>query len=240
MAVTASSLRELHRIHRQLTDLRERHDRGPKQIRARQANVNKLSEDLDEAKEQTKQSRMTADRKQLDLKSGESKINDLQTKLNSCGTNKEYQAFLDQIAAAEMANSVLSDEILEVFEQIDELDVKVTEAQQQLAIGKQELDKIKAQVAESSSSIEEEIARLEQELKAAEASLPADFRVDYDRIVHARGEDALAEVVDDCCGGCYQSITPNEQNLLYMSRAVFCKMCGRLMYLPEDRTSGKE
>ncbi len=39
MAVTATTLRELHRIHRQLSDLRERLDLGPKQVRSRTAGV---------------------------------------------------------------------------------------------------------------------------------------------------------------------------------------------------------
>ena len=39
MTISADVLRELHRIHRQLADLRERLDRGPRQIRAREANV---------------------------------------------------------------------------------------------------------------------------------------------------------------------------------------------------------
>ena len=39
MSVTTTVLRELHRIQRQLGDLSERLDRGPKQIKAREANV---------------------------------------------------------------------------------------------------------------------------------------------------------------------------------------------------------
>ena len=45
MTVTAAVLRELHRLHRQLADLRERHERGPKQIRAHEANVKKMEEE---------------------------------------------------------------------------------------------------------------------------------------------------------------------------------------------------
>ena len=47
MAVTAAALRELHRIHRQLSDLRERKERGPKQIKAREANLARLADELE-------------------------------------------------------------------------------------------------------------------------------------------------------------------------------------------------
>ena len=42
MSVTAAALKELHHIHQLLADLREKVERGPKQIRAREANVAQL------------------------------------------------------------------------------------------------------------------------------------------------------------------------------------------------------
>ena len=121
MSITAAALRELHRIHQQLGDLRDRLERGPKQVRLREADVTQLEARLAEAKEKAKQMQMAADRKQLELKSGEQKVVDLRVKLNAASSNKEYQALLEQIAAAEMAGSVLSDEILEGLEKIDHL-----------------------------------------------------------------------------------------------------------------------
>ncbi len=234
MTISASSLRELHRIHRQLSDLRERLARGPKQIKAREANVAQLEAAQQKAKDTLKTARMASDRKQLDLKSGENKIRDLQGKLNTCSSNKEYQALLDQIAAAEMAGSVLSDEILEGLEELDKLEANIGEAAKLVDAAKQDLAKVRQQVADESVRIETDIARLEGELKEAETKLPPDFRAEYERIVRAKGEDALAVVEGEHCGGCYQKITPNQLNDLYLSRAVFCRACGRLLYLPEN------
>ena len=45
----------------------------------------------------------------------------LKAKLNAAASNREYQALKDQIAADQMAGSVLADEILEALEKIDEL-----------------------------------------------------------------------------------------------------------------------
>ena len=137
MAVTAAALRELHRIHQQLADLRDRLDRGPRQIKAREANVATLTNELEQAKETAQQMRVAVDRKQLDLKTGEQKIVDLRAKLNTAASNKEYQALLEQIAAAEMVGSVLSDEILEGFDKIDELDAAANHAESRLESGKQ-------------------------------------------------------------------------------------------------------
>ena len=80
MSVTAAALRELHRIHQQLAELRDRLERGPKQVRVREANVAQLDARLAEARDKTKQTQMAVDRKQLDLKAGEQKVVDLRVR----------------------------------------------------------------------------------------------------------------------------------------------------------------
>lgn len=236
MAVNASALRELHRIHRQLTDLRERSERGPKQIRARETNLTRLNEELAKLQAEAKAARVKSDQKQLLLKSGEDKIENLKAKLNACGTNREYQALKDQIAADQMAGSVLADEILESLEKIDEFQKTVGEAQQKIAVAKEDLAKVQETVRAQAEGLESEIKRLEAELHEAESTLPADFRQAYDRVVKSKQDDAMAEVQGDCCGGCCQQLTPNMLSELSMSQVVFCRNCGRVIYVPEDRT----
>jgi predicted nucleic acid-binding Zn-ribbon protein len=231
MSVTAAALRELHRIHQQLADLRDRIERGPRQIRAREANVAQLESQLAAARDRVKQTQMAVDRKQLDLKAGEQKIVDLRLKLNAANSNREYQALLEQIAAAEMAGSVLSDEILDGLEKIDLYGKSVKEAEQALAAGRQDLEKTRRTIEESSSSIRENITRLEAELSNAEKALPAELKADYQRVVRSKGAESLAVVEDGVCTGCGQQITLNMQNELRLSRLVFCKSCGRLLYL---------
>jgi hypothetical protein len=233
MSITAAALRELHRIHQQLAELRDRLERGPKQVRAREANVAQLEARLAEAREKAKQTQMSVDRKQLDLKAGEQKVVDLRVKLNTANSNREYQALLEQIAAAEMAGSVLSDEILEGLEKIDEHAALVKDAEKNLAAGKQELEKAKKAVDDSAASINADVVRLEAELLEAERALPGDIKADYQRVVRSKGADSLSSVDDGVCTGCGQQITLNMQNELQLSKLVFCKACGRLLYLPE-------
>ena len=234
MSITAAALRELHRIHQQLADLRDRLERGPKQVRVREANVGQLETRLAEARDRSKQTQMAIDRKQLDLKSGEQKVIDLRVKLNAASSNREYQALLEQIAAAEMAGSVLSDEILEGLEKIDQLAVGVKEAEKNLAAGKQEMEKARQAVETSAATIRADLTRLEGELVQAETALPADLKADYQRVVRSKGADSLAVAEDGVCSGCGQQITLNMQNELKLSKMVFCRTCGRLLYLSEE------
>jgi predicted nucleic acid-binding Zn-ribbon protein len=230
MAVSAELLETLHRIHRQLGDLRDRRDRGPRQVKAREANVAKLEAELAAAQEAVKQAKLIGDRKQLDLKASEQRIADWKVKLNTCNSNKEFQTMKEQIAAAEMAGSVLQDEILESMERVDQLEVGVKEAKERVAASKTDLAKFRDAVGAESQVVLGDIKRLEGELAEAEKGLPADFRGDYDRVIRAKGADGMARMEDGNCEGCGQSITINQQNNLLLSKAVFCTACGRLLY----------
>jgi predicted nucleic acid-binding Zn-ribbon protein len=239
MNITVEALRELHRLHRQQHDLKDRLSRGPKQVRAGQANVQRLEAALAIARDHNKRARMQADEKNLQLKQREAKIADLQRKLNECKTNAEFSALKDQIAAERQANSVLEDEILDKLEQIDRLQQEVAEVDKNLQLTRKELAATEKRIAEEQAGLESELHRIQELLREAETALPTEFKVEYTRIVRARGEDALAPVDGESCGGCYTILTPQTLNELYLSRPVFCKSCGCLLYLPEDRTIGR-
>ncbi|HEX4129141.1 MAG TPA: C4-type zinc ribbon domain-containing protein [Pirellulales bacterium] len=240
MAETGALLRDLHRMHQQLEELRQRFERGPRQVKVREANVAKVEAELNHTKADVKAAKIANDQKQLQLKSGESKIADLRVKLNQANSNREYQAFKDQIAADEMAGSVLADEILEGMERIEALQKIVVENEQKLAKAKEELGKSQAQVRDQGDLIAGDVTRIEAELKQAETNLPSDFAEAYRRMVRGRGADALAQVEGEHCGGCNQVITPNVFNNLLLGKTVIsCQTCGRILYLPEDRTPGR-
>ncbi len=179
--------------------------------------------------------RLTVSQKELNLKERENHILDIRSKLNSCSTNKEYQSLIEQIAADEQANSVLSDEILELLDKVEADKEVVNAAEAAVQEAQQQLADVTKKVETAKASVESDLARAESDLKACEAQLPDDVRLEYQRVVRAHGEDALAPLEsDEVCGGCYQRVTPQMINELKLNRLVFCKSCGRLLYVAED------
>jgi predicted nucleic acid-binding Zn-ribbon protein len=235
MRVAAQTLRTIHRIHRQLAELRSRLERGPKQVKAGEANVARLQTEWETARQIVTRTRMAADQKELQLREREQRIEAVRIKLNSAGTNREYQAFLEQIAADEQANSVLSDEILELFDKITELQQAAKKKAHELEQTEADLGKVMQRVSDQRAGLEADVGRLQQELAEVEKELPAEVYPEYQRIVGARGEDGMAQLEGDCCGGCFQTVTPQTVNELLMEKLVFCKSCGCLLYLTEDR-----
>jgi predicted nucleic acid-binding Zn-ribbon protein len=231
--VTLDVLRTLHRIHRQLADLRERMARGPRLIQARQAHVQRLSDRLAQLQAEAKALRMAVDQKQLQLREGEEKIQRFQRQLNEAKSNAEYQALLEQIKAVKMANSVLEDEILEGLEKIDQFRLTLDQAQADLAVAKAELEKLRQEIQQQQPTLEAEIQRVETELAQQEKLLSDEIREVYHRLLRQRGEQALAPVEGESCGGCHQQVPINMISKIKLNEVVFCKSCGRLLYLPE-------
>ena len=220
MAVPSATFRTLHRIHRQLTDLRSRLDRGPKLIAARKANLTALSEAVETAKQSVKDAQLATNQKELQLKEREAHIVTTQGKLNTANSNKEYQAFLEQIAADEQANSVLSDEILELFDKVEELSKAVKERESELGQGEGELAELTKKIEGERGSLEADLKRLTAECEQLETTLPSEVKQDFERIVGTRGEEGLAEIDEEYCGNCNQNGERADDQ-----RAPFGKSC---------------
>lgn len=234
-AGATATLRSLHRMLRQLGDLAGRLASGPRQVAALDARLKAVEKSLADAQESVKRSRMTADQKQLQLKSAESKLRDLEGKLNACKTNREYQTLLEQIAADRMASRVLEDEILEALEVVDQAKAAVPAAESAVGVARKQLAARQEEVRQEKTGLESEVTRVGSELQALESSLPPDIRDPYRRAVKTRGADGMAPVGNgDSCGGCFQSITGKMATDVQMGRLVICRNCGRLLYDPES------
>ncbi|MFM9010471.1 MAG: zinc ribbon domain-containing protein [Planctomycetota bacterium] len=237
VAVAAGVLRTLHRMHRQLADLADQLAAGPRAVAARTRQVQAAEAKKAAAADELKKAKVTADQKQLQLKSAESKILDLEGKLNACKTNREYQTLRDQIAADRMATKVLEDEIIEALERIDVLKPAVPAADVEIDAARKGLAEAEAKMRAESGRLEAEVARVRADLVAAEKDLADDVREKYDRLVKQKAADAMAAVDGDTCGGCYQQITGNMLSEMMLGKIIACRSCGRLLYLPESTAS---
>ncbi|WP_413431055.1 zinc ribbon domain-containing protein [Crateriforma spongiae] len=227
-------LRTLHRIQEQRTDLNGAIGRVPRQIKAAEALVTTAKAAVDAAKEELKKARLNADEKQLQLQSREAHVEQLQAKLNTAGSNKEFNLLKDQIAADVQANSVQSDEILETWEQIDVLGEKLSAAEAELDQQEKQCSQRVAEIHEKQERLNENLAKVNEQLATAEAELPASVKSDYLRLTASRGDEALAPLATDSCGGCYQTLTTQTINRLQLSQLTHCPNCNAILYMPED------
>ncbi len=228
------TLRVLHRIFRQLRDVEDRLRQGPRHVRAQEAALRQAEEKLAQLQGSARRLQVSIDEKQLTLKSREESIKKRRAQLMESKSNKEYQLLLEQIKADEMANSVLTDEILEEMERLDQLKADIAATMQEVAKAVRELEEAREQVAAAEPKLRAEIDGLNRERALYEEKLPPDFRETYERVVRSKAEDGLAPVDGQYCGGCHQQVPLNSINSLMLGQPITCRSCGRLLYLPEN------
>ena len=234
MEVDYSLFRTIHRLLRQLKDLNEQLEKGPRQVTIAERAEQAFVQDLETVKAERLRSKMAADDKQLQLSEREARIEDLKAKRNSAGSNREYQLLSDQIQADQQANAVLSDEILELLDKVDQLDVAVADSESNLEKARQETRKVAERIQAEMDNLQSESERVRQELKENESHLPADIKSEYQRVVQTRGEETFAETDLNTCGRCFTLIAPQTQSALLMKKSVLCKSCGSILYIKEN------
>jgi len=233
MSPTSAGMKQLHDLRLKLREISDQLERGPRQIAARKQNVEKKREELDALRNKLKQMKMVADQKNLQLKSSESRIYDLNGKLNAAANNREYEALRSQIAADTMAKSVLEDEILEALEKVDTAQIDVKKFEQEMTSVDADLQKLTEEVRAKEGGLKEQAAELEKQVAEAEKILPPDIVPQYRRLVQAYGAAALAPVLNKSCSECYVSLTAQVYVELRSGKVRFCT-CGRLMYVAEE------
>lgn len=230
MSATATELKDLHEVHQRLQKVNDKLAQGPKRLKARQQVANNKQTEIENAKEELKQIRKTGDQKSLQLKSNESKIVDLKSKLNEAASNKEYDIITGQIEADNMANSVLEDEILECYDKVEDQQQVITSLEEEHKTAQAECDRFQQEFDEKKPALDKRVEELKASLSEAETCIPTELKDQYNRLVSAFGSDSLAMVEGNACSCCFTTISPNEMVELNVGKIRFCRSCGRLLY----------
>ena len=238
MPATADSLRDLHALHQRAKARRDRLASGPKTLATRQAVLAKRQADLDAAKKAVVDAKAQAHKKETQLKGMQEKSAELRIKLNSVKKQNEYDAIRNQLAMDNSAQSKLQDEILEHMLKTDEQAAVVASQEAEVKKLAAEIAALQADIATKTADQKAQLAKLEQELVEAEQFISEDQLEQYRRNVKQRGADAMADISNGACTGCFVSATAQMMNeLINGGHLVFCKTCGRILYLAEDDPS---
>lgn len=233
MNASATDLKGLHQLLLEYRQVEEQLERGPKQVKTRQQIIQKKTAERDAAKDRLTDLRKLSDQKGLQLKSHEAKIADLKNKLNMANSNREYDIIRSQIDADTMAKSVLEDEILETLELVDAAQVEVGRINEEIQKLEADVQKHLADVEAQVPGLKSSVDALKQQIAEYEKFLPSEVATMYRRLVTAHGPEALAPVENGTCQFCNVRLLAQSRVELNSGKIIFCKNCGRLMYLAD-------
>jgi predicted nucleic acid-binding Zn-ribbon protein len=234
MTTAASGLRELHQLHVEHTGVLEQLEVGPRRVRANEALTAKKQGEADAEQTAVTDLRKASDERTLQLKTNETRLIDLRSKLNAASSNKEFDIIKGQIDADLAANAVLEDEILELYERVDVAQTRMSEIDAERDAAQSQHQQVVAEVAAAEPGLNQDREKLEQAISEAESILSHEVAERYQRLVKAHGPGAMAEVVEGSCTSC--SIRLSQQLVVELSlgQIVSCNNCGRLLYLAEE------
>ncbi len=233
MTVSAVELGHLHQLHIEYQEVTGQLDRGPKRIKAKQQQTAQRIQELEEARTHYKAMRVSADQKNLELKTLEARIASMNSKLNQAASNKEYEAIKGQIMADEMAKSVLEDEGLEILDKVDLALKRVTECEEALKKAREEEKQFREQFDARANELTASSERLQGEIAKASRIIPAEFQEQFRRVSAGKGADCMALVVNGTCQSCYFNLPQQTAISIKTGHIVFCKSCSALLY-PEQ------
>lgn len=234
MSALNSLVKGLHEKLLHITELENQIARCPRLIQNADQMVVAANRDLEICRETIKQRRKDVDGKQLQQREREDKLKNLEGKMHSSKNNREFQTLKEQIAADSQANSVLSDEIFEILEEIDALQANTVTLADKIKFAEAEREKVHASIDKRLVDLKVELEKAKESLLGMEQQLSPEMKTDYRRLVDTRGADGLSEIDAQSCGGCYFKVTPRVIDRLRMGQPCLCSSCGRLLYNAAD------
>jgi hypothetical protein len=227
-------MREVHRLRKLARDLQEQLERGPRLLKAQQAKVTRQETLLREEQDAIKRLKVTTHEKEVSLKTTHNQIAKYQKQLAGAESKKEYDALQNEIAVAIAQTRQLEDDVLAALTEGEEKTAKIPELEKAVRQAKEEAATFEKGTAERTATLAAHLAETQAKLKEVEATVPADIRTLYNRIVTAMGPDGFASVQDRTCTACHTGLTAQTYTDVQQNTFVVCKSCGRILYLAEE------
>jgi predicted nucleic acid-binding Zn-ribbon protein len=241
MDVTAKLLR-VFLVEKQIRGLQTRLRAAERFLNEQTSQVTQLDAKKAAIDAQLKQLTAVAKQAEGEVARLDARMATLRDQMNGAQTNKEYKAFLTELNTFKLEKDKAEQSALESMTKIDELKKQAGEIETQ----REERDKLRGvAVAERdarAAEIKERLDELTRERVALAADVPGDSLRLLERLVHVRGEGAMAPIeIQDrkrhefTCGSCQMSLPLDTvSGLMSKGKLTTCVSCGCILYLGEE------
>ncbi|MDR3763548.1 MAG: C4-type zinc ribbon domain-containing protein [Acidobacteriota bacterium] len=234
MTSDLTKLVELQAVDAELTRLNMLLAAIPKTLERIESQLAAAKKRVEDARAAIKASEATKRAHEQDIQSLNDKIAKFRSQSSSVKNNEQYKALLSEIAQAEAEIGTHEEKILEVMENAEALQGKLSEAEAALTAESAEIERQKKEVEAASAGDRKAAADAVAKAKKLRAAVEETLLATYDRIAKSRGR-ALAEVLEHRCTACQVMLRPQLlSNVRAGLEVVHCDTCSRIMYyIPE-------
>jgi uncharacterized protein len=145
---------------------------------------------------------------------------------------KDLERMQHELDSLNRRITTLEDEELEVMEELEEAQVRLTELQRQLADADERLTALTAERDRRTAEIDAELTGVSAERGPAVADMPTDLLALYDRLRESKNGVGAAALRAGECGGCRLKIDPSELSQIKSSPSdlvIRCEECQRIL-----------
>ena len=228
-------LHQLQTIDAEIYRLRVETEEKPKLIEELKNKFEEKKTNLKALEDKTKQIQVKGKDKENELGSKEETIKKTQTQLYQIKKNDEYQAMLKEIGGLNADKSVLEEEILKLFDEVDEIKKEIEKEKVVLAQEEKKFNQQKKEVDDRMKVINDRLAVLEGQRKQIVPNIDKKILAQYERVLKNREGLAMVSVKGSACQGCFLNVPPQVINEIKLKKSlVVCEACARILYLEEE------
>lgn len=183
------------------------------------------------SEQKLKELQMAQKERENELLTKETNIKKYQTQQTQVKTNKEYSSLTREIGGLKADCELFEEEILKLMDEIEQRKKVVEDDRRRLA---EEEKKFKAEAVKCDAraeAIRAETATLTTERRVFLPLVEKALVAQYEKILKKREGTAVVPVVNESCGGCHMTMTPQTVNEIRIGeKMIVCESCGRILY----------
>lgn len=169
--------------------------------------------------------------KEREIEELDIKINKIRGKTSEIKTNKEYQAYIKEIANMEKDLSKVEDELLFIMESLDEFKKIIKLKKSKMKEEEEKLEEIKNKLELEKVKVEDELKFLVKNRNELVSRIEKDIYNLYINLLKVCNGHAVVEVKDEICYGCHLHIPPQQYVKIKNNKEISaCPQCRRILY----------
>jgi predicted nucleic acid-binding Zn-ribbon protein len=230
---------ELQKIDQDIRTLNTKKQTLPEKASELDKNFQDLKDKAEEERQGLEGLNKLHKEKESELKQGQEKLRKAKERLLEVKTNKEYQAMLTEIDTVEKSNGRIEEEILILYDRIDEIKGFVKGHEKDLKQYQGSYEAERKQIDEELASIDGELESQKKKFEALVPGLKPELLRRYEMIKGRRNGIAVVSARNSICSGCNMNLPPQLYNELQRSEELICcPNCNRIIYWDESANGG--
>jgi hypothetical protein len=230
-------LRDLQQVNDEIRECEDEKAALRAALEKRRSDIHDQQARIDELQKKIKETKKEEATYNLDLKSNEEDIKKLLGQLTQVKTNEEYSVLNKRVEEERKQNSALEDSILKLMTDVDEMESQLHSFKDALAKEQAEIARFETKVNSDTAATDARVKEHRVQAAGIEKTVEPEVVEKYHKLFERLDGDVMAALDKNAaiCLGCNLPVTRQDINLVLADNAIiYCKSCGRMLYIPED------